>query len=195
MLCSSRRDRHRHDCHDPVESMEVVGIGGEQRNPVRCRHARDHQLPGGPGRTAGDLVGPQLAADPDRRGRIPARALGGRAVAVGEGGRIQPGLERNLIPPPGYHQPGSSPVGRLEQLKALEAVLVIDRASTGGEPPGQLVTAVSRHRDRVDLNHSHSSIMPTRHPLRAAGYLRARHGAPCRQIFLTLTCRQGTLTT
>ena len=49
--------------------------------------------------------------------------------------RVQPGLEGLLVPPPGHHQPGIAPVGRLEQLEALEAVLAVHRTGPGRETP------------------------------------------------------------
>src|SRR5262249_57100154 len=63
-------------------------------------------------------------SDADRGGRLAARPFGGRPVPVGEGRGVHPSLERRLVPPPGHHQPGGPPVGRLEEFEALEAVLV-----------------------------------------------------------------------
>src|SRR4029077_16874472 len=113
-----------------------------------------------PGRAARDLIGPQLAADADRPGGLAAAALSGRAVTVPERRRVQPRLEAGVVPPPGHHQPGGAPVGRLEELEALEAVLVVDRACPGGEPAGQLVPALGRHGDGIDLHDGHVPIMP-----------------------------------
>src|SRR5258708_10259230 len=103
------------------------------------------------GRAAGDLVGPQLAADADRGGRLAAAALGCRPVPVPERGRVQPGVKGGLVPPPGHHQPGGALVGRLEELEALEAFLVVDCARAGGEPAGKLVPPLWRPRNPIDL--------------------------------------------
>jgi hypothetical protein len=111
---------------------------------------------------AGDLVGPELATDPHRLGRLAPRApptapsrFTGRLVAVSEGGRLHPGLEGILVPPAGEDQPGGPFIDWLEQLKALEAVLVVHGTGPGSETPGQLITGVRWYRDRVDLHHSH----------------------------------------
>lgn len=48
----------------------------------------------------------------------------------------QPRLEGRLISPPGHDQPGGPAVGGPQQLKAFEAVLIIDRPGARGEPPG-----------------------------------------------------------
>jgi len=107
-------------------------------------------------RPAGHLVGPQLAAHTHRPGGLATRALGGRTVPVPERGGVHPRLEGLVIPPPGYHEPGRALVGRLEQLEALETVLVIHRAGPGGEPAGKLVAAVGGHRNRVDPHDCHA---------------------------------------
>src|SRR5262249_49878956 len=120
------------------------------------------------GRSAGDLVGPQLAADADWMRCRAARPLGGRPVPVAERRGAHPRLEGVLVPPPGDDQPGGSFVGRLEQLEALEAVLVVDCAGPGGEPAGELVPAVGGYRDRVDPHYRHQVNVPTS----------ARHGGP-----------------
>jgi hypothetical protein len=52
------------------------------------------------------------------------------------------------------------PVRRLEQLEALEAVLVIYRAGPGGEPVSELIAAVGGHGNRVDPHDRHATIMP-----------------------------------
>src|SRR5215472_11538459 len=87
----------------------------------------------------------------------PAAGLGHGAVPVQERRGVQPGLEGRLVPPPGHHQPGGALVGRLEELEALEAVLVVDRARPGGKPVGELVTAVGRHSNRIDLYNRHAT--------------------------------------
>src|SRR5215831_6294729 len=89
-----------------------------------------------------------------------AHALSDRAVPVPERRRVQPRLEAGVVPPPGHHQPGRAPVGRLEELKALEAVLVVDRARPGGEPAGKLIPALGRHGNGIDLHDGHVPIMP-----------------------------------
>src|ERR1700744_5680588 len=81
-------------------------------------------------------------------------------MPVPERGGVHPALERRLVPPPGHHQPGGPPVGRLEQLEALEAVLVVHRAGPGSEPAGKLVAAVGGHGNRVDPYDCHSPILP-----------------------------------
>jgi hypothetical protein len=48
----------------------------------------------------------------------------------------------------------------LEQLEALETVLVVDGAGSGGEAAGQRVAAVRRNRDGVDLDDAHDTILP-----------------------------------
>src|SRR6516225_10620118 len=70
---------------------------------------------------------------------------------------LHPRLERRLVPPPGHHQPGGPPVGRLEQLEALEAVLVVYRAGPRGEPAGEFVAAVGGYGNRVDPHDRHTS--------------------------------------
>src|SRR5260370_24828796 len=73
-----------------------------------------------------------------------------------ERGGVHPRLERLFVPPPRHHQPGGTPVGRLQQLEALETVLVVHRAGPGREPAGQLVAAISRHGNRVDPHDRHA---------------------------------------
>src|SRR5450755_5148914 len=124
---------------------------------------------GSAGRAAGDLVGPQLAADPDRGLRSATASLGGGAVPVPERWRVQPSFEGGLVPPPGDDQPGAAVVGRLEELEALEAVLVVDGAGPRGEPASELVPAVGWHRDRVNLHDGHALDDASR-PGRRAGW-------------------------
>src|SRR5260370_40133355 len=87
-------------------------------------------------------------------------------MPVPERGGLHPRLECRLVPPPGHHEPGGTPVGRLEQLEALEAVLVIHRAGPGGEPAGELVAAVGGPRYRVDppKRHAPDPARPPREP-------------------------------
>src|SRR5262245_48498425 len=80
-------------------------------------------------------------------------------MTVCESRRADPGLERGLITPACDHQPGGSVVGGLEKLEALEPVLVVHSACPCGKPAGQLVSAVGRHRDRIDLDDSHLAMM------------------------------------
>src|SRR5216683_3236696 len=125
-------------------------------------------------RAAGDLVGPQFAADADRGGALVATAFGCSAVPVPKCGRPQPRFKGGFVPPPGHYQPGGALVSGLEELKTLEAVLVVDGTCPGGEPAGKLVPAVRRHRDRVDLHNGHvldhaSVPSPGRSPGRWAG--------------------------
>jgi hypothetical membrane protein len=101
-----------------------------------------------------------------------ARAL---AVAVPERGRRPPGLEGLLIPPAGNDEPRGAAVGRLQQLEPLEAVLVVHRPGPRGEPAGQLVPAVGRHRNCVDLHDGHAQNDASR-----AGACLDRLGAPTR---------------
>src|ERR1700750_1173980 len=108
----------------------------------RGRIRRQRAKSGSDRGTAGDLVGPELAAPADVRGRRAAGPLGLGPVAVPERRRVHPGLERLLVAPAGDDQPGRALVGRLEQLEALEAVLVVDGAGPGGEAAGELVPAV-----------------------------------------------------
>ena len=77
------------------------------------------------------LVGPQLRADRHRAavGRGPI----GAGMAMGECWRRDPGLEGILVAPAGHDQPLSTVVGGPEQFETLEALLVVDRAGTGGE--------------------------------------------------------------
>jgi len=104
---------------------------------------------------AGDLVGPHLAVHADRLGRVAAGPFGRRAVTLRERGRRDPCLERFLVPPAGHHEPRRPIVGRLQQLETLEALSIVDRSRTGGEPLGEFVAAVSGHGDRVDLHDCH----------------------------------------
>jgi hypothetical protein len=97
--------------------------------------------------TSGDLVGPQLAADPN--GGWAAAALGRRTVPMPELRYAQPRLERCFVSPPGDHQPGGAPVSGLEEFEALEAVLVVHCTGAGGESVGEFVTTAGRHGDRV----------------------------------------------
>lgn len=75
---------------------------------------------------------------------------------MGKGRRVDPGLKRGLIPPACDHQPRCPVVCGPEKLEALEAVLIVDGAGPCGKPAGKLVSAVGRHRDRVDLDDSHA---------------------------------------
>jgi hypothetical protein len=100
------------------------------------------------------------------RDRLWGRAallLGGGAMAVGERLRAEPGLERLLVAPAGDHQPLLPVVGGLQQLEPLEAVGVVDGPGSGREPLSQLVAGLLRHRDRIDLNDGHDSMLPTSH--------------------------------
>jgi hypothetical protein len=81
--------------------------------------------------------------------------LRGSAVTRGEGRGRYPGLKRRIVPPSRYHQPRRTAVGRPEQLETLEAVLIINSAGPSGEPAGQLIPAIRRHGDRVDLDNRH----------------------------------------
>jgi putative hydrolase of the HAD superfamily len=84
-------------------------------------------------------------------------------MSVREGRGVHPGVERLLVAPTGHHQPGGAVVDGLEQLEALESVLVVDRSGTGGESLGQLVTAVGRHGDGVDLDDGHGASVRAGH--------------------------------
>jgi hypothetical protein len=108
-------------------------------------------------------VGPHLAVPRERLWGWAALPLGGGAVAVGERLRAAPGLERLLVAPAGDHQPLLPAVGGLEQLEPLEAVGVVDGPGSGSEPLSQLVARLMRHRDRIDLNDGHDSMLPTTH--------------------------------
>src|SRR5258708_31174836 len=70
-------------------------------------------------------------------------------------GRAVPGVKGCHVPPPRFHEPGGALVGRLEELEALEALLVVDRARPGGEPAGKFVPAIGWHCNRIDLHNSH----------------------------------------
>ena len=87
-----------------------------------------------------------------------------------EGRRAHPRLERRLVAPPGDDEPGRPVVGGLEQLEALEAVLVVDGAGPGGEPVGELVAARGVDGDGVDLDDAHATSVPdgVPAPVRAA---------------------------
>jgi Protein kinase domain len=112
-------------------------------------------LAGRSGRAAGGLVGPELAMDRNGLRRLAACTFGRRPVAVAERGRVQPRLERALVLPAGYDQPGGAVVSRLQQFEALEAVLSVDRARPGREPPREFVPAAGWHGNRVDLDCCH----------------------------------------
>ena len=86
-----------------------------------------------------------------------ALATGCLAVTVPERGGAQPGLERLLVPPARDHQPGGALVGGLEQLEGLESWLVVHGTRTGGEPAGELVAAIWRNGDCVDLHDGHAA--------------------------------------
>src|SRR5258708_21563969 len=73
-------------------------------------------------------------------------------MAVPECGRAQPGVKGCLVPPPRYHEPGGALVGHLEELEALEALLVVDRARPGGEPAGKFVPAIGWCCERSGLH-------------------------------------------
>ena len=81
-------------------------------------------------------------------------------MAVGERIRAEPGLERLLVSPAGYHQPLLPVVSGLEQLEPLEAVGVVDGPGPGREPVSQLVAGLLWHRDRIDLDDGHDSMLP-----------------------------------
>src|SRR6476469_6283338 len=78
---------------------------------------------------------------------------------------VHPRLEAGLVAPAGDHQPRRAAVGRLEELEALEAVLLVDGAGAAGEAPGQFVARVGGHGDGVDLHDGHtgsSTTLPAR---------------------------------
>ena len=61
----------------------------------------------------------------------------------------------------------------MQQLEALEAVLVVDGAGAGGEPLGELVAAVGGHGDGVDLDDGHAV-----HRAKRTGRRRAARSKP-----------------
>jgi predicted dinucleotide-binding enzyme len=151
-------DSWRQQPHTPVYGAPYGQTGDEKgltASEALIRSALSWAVQGLSGGAAGDLVGPDLAADPHRRRRLPAGPLGRRTVSVREGGGLHPGIEGVVVPPAGDHQPGRPVVGGLEQLKALEAVLVVHGPGPGGETARQFVTGVGWYGDRVDLHHSH----------------------------------------
>ena len=89
-----------------------------------------------------------------------APTLGRRAVAVGEGVRVQPGLERLLIAPAGENQPLFPPIGGLEQLETLESIGVVDSPGPRSEAMCQLVPRIGWDSYGVDLDDGHLVIMP-----------------------------------
>src|SRR5262249_18087311 len=100
-LPSSWRRHRRSGCYAAATSLprastpQVPGCCGAGRRGVRSGGSAG----GGcwsAGGAAGDLVGPQLAADTDRGLGLAAGALGRGPVAVAEGRGVQPCLERRL---------------------------------------------------------------------------------------------------
>src|SRR5260370_20259915 len=83
-------------------------------------------------------------------------------MGVAECGRAQPGVKGCLVPPPRHHEPGGALVGRLEELEALEALLVVDRARPGGEPAGKFVPAIGWPLKSTYLLHTHGSLRASR---------------------------------
>jgi hypothetical protein len=67
-------------------------------------------------------------------------------MAFGERRRLDPRLERVLVPPPGEHQPLGPVVGGPEQLEALETLGVVDGSGARREPVGELVPRLPRAR-------------------------------------------------
>jgi len=51
--------------------------------------------------------------------------------------RVDPGLERLLVPPGRDDEPLTPFVSRPQELKAFEAVLIVDGVGAGGEAPGE----------------------------------------------------------
>src|SRR3954451_535559 len=76
-------------------------------------------------------------------------------MPVRERRRRNPGIERSFIAPARDDEPGGPVVGRLEELEPLEPVLVVHRAGPRPEATGQLVAAVLRDGDGVDLDDGH----------------------------------------
>src|SRR5262245_27987775 len=73
-------------------------------------------------------------------------------MAVTERRAVHPRLEGGLVAPAGDDEPRGPVVGGLEQLEALEAVLVVDRPGSRCEALGQLVAAPLGNGDGVDLD-------------------------------------------
>src|SRR6476619_2743969 len=85
-----------------------------------------------------------------------------RTMPVRERRRRDPGIERCFIAPAGDDEPSGPVVGRFEELESLEPVLVVHRAGPRPEAMGQLVAAVLRDGDGVDLDDGHwSMVAPT----------------------------------
>src|SRR5262249_4675232 len=98
---------------------------------------------------------------------VPFAAARRTLMAAAEGGAADPRVKCVVVAPAGDDEPRRAVVGRLQELEALEAVLVVDRAGASGEAPGQLVARVGRDRDRVDLDDRHAG-SSTRPPARCA---------------------------
>src|SRR5215207_5869557 len=137
----------------------------------RSRRSRRRRSPSGPhrGLTTGPsartgptstYVGPDLVVSGNRWRPAFATTFGCRAVAVGKGLRVQPGLERLLIAPAGEHQPLLPPISGLEQLETFESVGVVDSTGPRREAVCQLVPGVDRHGNGVDLDDGHLLIVP-----------------------------------
>ncbi len=94
---------------------------------------------------------PQLARGADRS-RLAMLRVTGREVRA-----FHPGLEVGFGAPPGEHQAELALVVGTEQLESLEAVGLVDSPRPRGEPPLELVEAIPRDGDGVDLDDAHDA--------------------------------------
>src|SRR3546814_11715321 len=95
-------------------------------------------------------------------GTVGVPAAGRRALALvagAEGRAAHPRVERVLVTPAGHDQPGGAVVHGLQELEALEAVLVVEYPRSGREALGQLVPAVGCDGDGVDLDDGHGAMV------------------------------------
>jgi hypothetical protein len=67
-------------------------------------------------------------------------------------------LKRGLVFPPGDDQPLVSLVGGTQQFETFEAILIVHRTGSGGEPPREFVSCVVWHGDGIDLDNRHDEI-------------------------------------
>ena len=79
----------------------------------------------------------------------------GPLMAVREGRRLGPGVERLHVFPPGNHEPLFAGIGGSEQLEALETLGPVDRSGPSGKPAGKLVARAGGYRDGIDLDDRH----------------------------------------
>ena len=99
-----------------TDGIEMSGDAGVLATLVGLVDSLEPRLHGGhpvgasPLGPAGHLVGPQLGGHRD--GPAVGRGAVGAGVAVGEGGRGDPGLERRLVTPAGDHEPRRRHGGR-----------------------------------------------------------------------------------